>query len=135
NLIIQMKKTLIIGLLTAGLISCGNKEEKKANLYPEKILSVEEQLIADGKKLFESNKAACFSCHQVDKKVIGPSIKEIAKIYKEQNGDMVAFLRKQADPIVDQSQYNVMETNFAILKTMSDEELESLKAYMMSVLE
>jgi len=71
----------------------------------------------------------------MDKKVIGPSIIEIAKIYKEQNGDMVAFLRKQADPIVDPSQYSVMETNFAILKTMSDEELESLEAYMMSTIE
>src|SRR5690606_7475998 len=130
-----MKKLFILGLLATGLISCGNKEEKKANLYPEKVLSPEEQLIADGKKLFESNKAACFSCHQVDKKVIGPSVKDIAKIYKEQNGDMVAFLRKKADPIVDPSQYNVMETNFAILKTMSDEELKSLEAYMMSMTE
>lgn len=130
-----MKKLFILGLLTAGLISCGNKEEKKENLYPEKVLTPEEQLIADGKKLFNSNKAACFSCHQPDKKVIGPSIKEIAKIYKEQNGDIVAFLRKKAEPIVDPSQYSVMETNFAILKTMSDEELESLEAYMMSVLE
>ncbi|PJR04616.1 c-type cytochrome [Avrilella dinanensis] len=130
-----MKKLFILGLLTAGLISCGNKEEKKENLYPEKVLTPEEQLIADGKNLFNSNKAACFSCHQPDKKVIGPSIKEIAKIYKEQNGDMIAFLRKQADPIVDPSQYSVMETNFAILKTMSDEEIKSLEAYMMSVLE
>ncbi len=130
-----MKKLFVLGCFSAILLSCGKKEEKKENLYPEKILSSEEQLIQDGKRLFNSNKAACFSCHQVDKKVIGPSIKEIAKIYKEQNGDMVAFLRKQAEPIVDPSQYNVMETNFAILKTMSDEELKSLEAYMMSMAE
>jgi len=130
-----MKKLFVLACFSAILLSCGKKEEKKENLYPEKILSSEEQLIQDGKRLFNSNKAACFSCHQVDKKVIGPSIKEIAKIYKEQNGDMVAFLRKQAEPIVDPSQYNVMETNFAILKTMSDEELKSLEAYMMSMAE
>ncbi len=133
-----MKKIIFLSLIASfGLISCGKKEEKKEALYPENVaekLSPEEQLIADGKELFESNKAACFSCHQVDKKVIGPSIKEIAKIYKEQNGDMIAFLRKKADPIVDPSQYNVMETNFAILKTMSDEELQALEAYMMSTL-
>lgn len=133
-----MKKIIFLSLIASfALISCGKKEEKKEALYPENVaekLSPEEQLIADGKKLFESNKAACFSCHQVDKKVIGPSIKEIAKIYKEQNGDMIAFLRKKADPIVDPSQYNVMETNFAILKTMSDEELQALEAYMMSTL-
>lgn len=133
-----MKKIIFLSLIASfALISCGKKEEKKEALYPETAaekISPEEQLIADGKKLFESNKAACFSCHQVDKKVIGPSIKEIAKIYKEQNGDMIAFLRKKADPIVDPSQYNVMETNFAILKTMSDEELQALEAYMMSTL-
>ena len=70
----------------------------------------------------------------MDKKVIGPSIKDIAKIYKEQNGDMVSFLRKKAEPIVDPSQYSLMETNFAVLKTMSDEELKSLEAYMMSTI-
>lgn len=133
-----MKRIIFLSLIASfALISCGKKEEKKEALYPENVaekLSPEEQLIADGKELFESNKAACFSCHQVDKKVIGPSIKEIAKIYKEQNGDMIAFLRKKADPIVDPSQYNVMETNFAILKTMSDEELQALEAYMMSTL-
>ncbi len=128
---------MLLALVAISIISCGKKEEKKDELYPENVaeaVSSEDQLIADGKKLFESNKGACFSCHQMDKKVIGPSIKEIAKIYKEQNGDMVAFLRKKADPIVDPSQYNVMETNFAILKTMSDEELKSLEAYMMSTI-
>ncbi|WCM43421.1 c-type cytochrome [Flavobacterium sp. CBA20B-1] len=134
-----MKNTLVFGLLAACMTtSCGKKEEKKEALYPENVaekLSPEDQLVADGKELFESNKAACFSCHKVDKKVIGPSVKEIAKVYKEQNGDMIAFLRKKADPIVDPSQYNVMETNFAILKTMSDEELQALEAYMMSTLE
>src|SRR5690554_157063 len=131
----NMKKFCILTLTVLSIVACGKKEEKKTNLYPDKVLSPEEQLIADGKNLFNSNKAACFSCHQPDKKVIGPSIKEIAKIYKEQNGDMVAFLRKKAKPIVDPSQYSVMETNFAILKTMSDEEIQSLEAYMMSVLE
>ena len=133
-----MKKILFSGILSTILFtSCGKKEEKKEALYPENVaekLSPEDQLVADGKELFESNRAACFSCHKVDKKVIGPSVKDIAKIYKEQNGDMVAFLRKKADPIVDPSQYNVMETNFAILKTMSDEEIKSLEAYMMSTI-
>ncbi|MBA5791957.1 c-type cytochrome [Flavobacterium sp. xlx-214] len=130
-----MKKIFALAIVALTVISCGKKEEKKEELYPEEVastLSPEEQLIADGKELFESNKAACFSCHQMDKKVIGPSIKDIAKIYKEKNGDMVAFLRKKADPIVDPSQYSLMETNFAVLKTMSDDELKSLQAYMMS---
>lgn len=132
-----MKKLLALSLLAISIVACGKKEDKKEELYPEAVaepISAEDQLISKGKELFESNKAACFSCHKMDKKVIGPSIKEIAQIYKDQNGDMVAFLKKEADPIVDPSQYNVMETNFAILKTMTDEELKSLEAYMMSSL-
>ena len=130
-----MKKLFALSLLALSIVSCGKKEESKDALYPENVaepISAEDQLISQGKELFESNKAACFSCHKMDKKVIGPSIKDIAKIYKEQNGDMVAFLRKKAEPIVDPSQYNVMETNFAILKTMSDDEIKSLEAYIMS---
>lgn len=132
-----MKKIIALAILAVSVISCGKKEDQKEELYPENVaekIYPQKQLINNGKELFESNKAACYSCHQMDKKVIGPSIKEIAKIYKEQNGDMVAFLRKKADPIVDPSQYNVMETNFAILKTMSDEEIKSLEAYMMSTI-
>lgn len=130
-----MKKLFVIGLLSVGFVSCGNKKEDTSeSLYPDREISPEEKRIADGKNLFNSNKAACYTCHQMDKKVIGPSIREIAKIYQEQNGDMVAFLRKQADPIVDPEQYNVMETNFAVLKTMSDEELKALEAYMMSTI-
>jgi len=129
-----MKKLFVLGLVIITFIGCGGKDSKKED-ETTVMLSPKEQLIADGKKLFNSNKAACFSCHQLDKKVIGPSVMEIAKIYRAENADMVAFLRKEAEPIVDPSQYNVMETNFAILKTMTDEELKSLEAYMMSILD
>lgn len=129
-----MKKFLVIAVIAISIASCGKKEEKKAEeLYPETTLSAEEQLISNGKDLFNSNKAACATCHLPDKKVIGPSIKEIAKIYKDQNASIFDFLRQKADPIVDPSQYEVMKTNFAIIKTFSDEEVKSLEAYMMSL--
>ncbi|WP_177761310.1 c-type cytochrome [Flavobacterium sp. I3-2] len=129
-----MKQFLTLALLAISLVSCGSKEEKKEeNLYPETTLSAEEKTIANGKELFESNKAACATCHLPDKKVIGPSIKEIAKIYKEQNASIFDFLRQKSEPIVDPSQYEVMKTNFAIIKTFSDEEIKSLEAYMMSL--
>ena len=80
-----MKKLLALSLMAIAIVSCGKKEEKKEELYPDTVaepVSAEDQLISKGKELFDSNKAACYSCHQMDKKVIGPSIKEIAKIYK-----------------------------------------------------
>lgn len=124
-----MKKIIALLGIAVLSISCGKKENTvsvTANVSPEELLVIE------GKALFESNRAACASCHKPNQKIIGPSIKEIVKVYEEQNGDMIAFLKKKAKPIVDPEQYSVMETNFAILKTMTDRELESLVAYMYS---
>ena len=54
------------------------------------------------------------------------------KIYKEQNASIVSFLKEEGKPIVDPSQYEVMKTNFAVTKAMSDDELKALEAYVMS---
>ncbi|OXA94746.1 c-type cytochrome [Flavobacterium hercynium] len=86
-----------------------------------------------GKQIFEG-KGNCTSCHQLDQKVIGPSIQEIAKIYKDKKGDMVTFLRGKGEPIVDPSQFSVMQTNFPVTQAMSDEELQAIEAYMYSQL-
>jgi hypothetical protein len=42
------------------------------------------------------------------------------------------FFKGEGEPIVDPSQYEVMKTNFAITKAMSDEELKALEAYVYS---
>lgn len=84
-----------------------------------------------GKELFEG-KGNCVACHLKDQKVIGPSIQDIAKIYQAQNASIVSFLKEEAKPIVDPSQYEVMKTNFAITKMMSDKELQAIEAYMYS---
>ncbi len=84
-----------------------------------------------GKEIFEGQ-GNCTSCHQPDQKVIGPSIQEIAKTYKDKKGDITTFLKGNADPIVDPSQFAVMQTNFAITKEMSDEELKAIETYIYS---
>ena len=84
-----------------------------------------------GKQIFEG-KGNCVACHQVDQKLVGPSIQEIASIYKAKGGDIVAFLKDDAKPIVDPSQYEVMKTNFGLTKAMSVEELKALEAYIYS---
>ena len=87
--------------------------------------------IISGKELFD-NKGNCVACHQAEQKIIGPSLVEIAKIYKEKNASIVAFLQEQSEPIVDPSQYDVMKTNFAITKSMTEEELKALEDYIFS---
>jgi cytochrome c len=68
----------------------------------------------------------------VNQKIIGPSIQEIGKTYKDKKGDIVIFLKGNADPIVDPSQFSVMKTNFPVTQAMSDEELKAIEAYIYS---
>ena len=112
-------------------LKCGKAKEQKKPLNPETELSADDAQLTRGKELFE-NAGNCVACHRPDQKIIGPSIVEIAKIYKDKNGDIVSFLKEKADPIVDPSQYSVMKANFAITKKMPEEDLQAIEAYMYS---
>ncbi|MDH4404044.1 MAG: c-type cytochrome [Flavobacterium sp.] len=125
-----MKKVALLVCLIF-VISC--KKESEATFgqpNPDEVSQTPEQL---GKSIFEG-KGNCVACHRIDEKLVGPSIQEMATIYKTQNGDMVSFLKDEAKPIVDPSQYEVMKTNLALTKEMSDEELKGLEAYVYSTI-
>ncbi|CAM4055220.1 MULTISPECIES: c-type cytochrome [Flavobacterium] len=125
-----MKKILLLFAVLA-MASCKKEETKKEPLYPtstEEIAQTPEEL---GAEIFKG-KGNCVACHQMDQKVVGPSLKVIAQMYKDKNADMVKFLKGEGEPIVDPSQYEVMKANFAITKAMSDEELGALEAYVYS---
>ncbi|RAR49776.1 c-type cytochrome [Flavobacterium lacus] len=131
-----MKKIVVLVFFIM-LFSCQDKKQEpfgadKSNA-PEVAENSVEAKIKLGEELF-NGVGLCYTCHKPDQKVIGPSIKEIATIYKDQNADMVDFLRENAKPIVDPSQYEVMKTNFAITKSMSDQELQAIELYMYSLL-
>jgi cytochrome c len=119
-----MKKYLIIASCLV-LAACKFKEEK---IEPAADASA---VKPSGQELFEGE-GNCIACHKPDQKIIGPSLKEIAKIYKEKNASIVLFLKEESEPIIDPSQYDIMKTNFAITKTMSDEELKALEDYIYS---
>ena len=127
-------RKLVITLAILVFISCKKEETKTEPLYP---VSVEKE-VADvqkpeqlGEEIFKG-KGNCVTCHLVDQKVIGPSLQDIARIYKDQNGDIVNFLKGEGKPLVDPSQYEIMKTNFVVTKAMSDEELKGLEAYIYS---
>lgn len=102
--------------------ACGSKEAESVPKDP---------LVARGEKLFEG-RGNCTACHKPDRKVIGPSLVEISKIYREQQGDMIAFLREEAPAIVDPHQYEAMRINLRLTKKMTEEELRALEAYILS---
>ncbi len=135
------KSVLLLGLAALFLTSCGDKkkEEVKKEVEP-KVETVKEEVkevagnLELGKKLFAEK--TCATCHQADAKVIGPSIKDINKIYADQNGDMIKFLKGEAAAIVDTDpgQVAIMKANLdGFVKDLSDEELAAIAAYMVSV--
>ncbi|QSW91397.1 MULTISPECIES: c-type cytochrome [Flavobacterium] len=130
-----MKKVLFLAAVLA-FVSCKKEVSAENNTQtnesyteaePSKVATPE----ALGKELFEG-RGNCTSCHQPDQKIIGPSIQEIAKTYKDKKGDIVTFLKGKAEPIVDPSQFAVMKTNFAVTQEMSDEELKAIETYIYS---
>lgn len=139
-----MKKTVfVLGLVALFLTSCGDKkkEEVKKEEAP-KVEAVEEvdvvEVVVDnlelGKKLFAEK--TCTTCHQADAKVIGPSIKDINKVYADKNGNIVKFLKGEAEAIVDTDpgQVAIMKANLdGFVKDLSGDELAAIAAYMRSI--
>lgn len=128
-----MKKLVVLSALLAGMfvtVSC--KKDGSEESFGKSDTATEVQKPEDLGAAIFAGKGACVACHKPDVKLVGPSLQDIAKIYKEKNGDMVKFFKGEGEPIVDPTQYAVMKVNFAITKTFSDEELKALEAYVYS---
>ncbi|QKJ62039.1 c-type cytochrome [Flavobacterium sp. M31R6] len=124
-----MKKALFLFAVLA-FLSCKKKSQEPFGKPTENTTEVQTPE-ALGKEIFEG-KGNCVACHQVDQKVIGPSIKEIAKIYKEKNGNMIGFLKGEGEAIVDPAQFPVMQANLEITKAFTEEEQKAVEAYINS---
>lgn len=106
----------------------------KNSAVPQRAALSKDSQIFLGNRLFSEK--TCITCHDVNKSTIGPSVKEIMKIYKENDGDIVAFLKGNAEPIVDTTaeQVAVMQANIeGFLQDISDEELNTIATYMLHV--
>ena len=126
-------KFLLIVSFVLNLISCGKKTETDAmeNPIEQTEPSVNQTPKELGQELFEG-KGMCASCHKADIKVVGPSIQEIAKTYREKEASIAAFINEESGPLVDPSQYEIMKTNFAVTKAMSADERKAIEVYIMS---
>jgi cytochrome c len=123
-----MRKSILLSILVISLFSCKKESQEPFGKPESKTAKLPEAL---GKEIFEG-KGNCVACHQVDQKVIGPSLTEIAKIYKDKNGNMVNFLKGEGEAIVDPSQFAVMQANLEITKNFTEEELKAVEAYINS---
>jgi cytochrome c len=129
-----LKSLILLTVIT--IVSCGKnkKEDKFGNPTSNQkatVEAIEFPLAEKGKEIFEG-KGTCVTCHKLDIKVVGPSIQDIAKIYKEKNASIATFLKGNEQPIIDSTQFEVMKANFAITKAMTNEERQSLEQYILS---
>ncbi|MGI9532306.1 c-type cytochrome [Lutimonas sp.] len=139
-----MKKILFVfAIFSLTIVSCGEtkKEDVKKEIESPKKEEVKEapkaaagdDVVALGEKLFTDK--TCVSCHQLDAKIVGPSVKDIVKIYEDNNASLVAFLKGEKEAIVDTDpgQVAIMKANLdGFVKDLKQEELEALAAYMKS---
>jgi cytochrome c len=131
---VYLQFLLIISIFFS-FIRCGEKKENNAMENPIEENKVVTSVLtpeALGKELFEG-KGMCATCHKADVATSGPSIKVISKMYTDKKASISLFLQGETDPIVDPSQYEIMKANLEITKTMTDEELQALEMYMLSV--
>ncbi|MDP2088084.1 MAG: c-type cytochrome [Flavobacteriaceae bacterium] len=127
-----MKKTILtLAIISLITVSCGDKKKEDTSKEPQ---SVTELTVEDGKALFTSK--TCATCHQPDVKLIGPSIKDINKIYIENNASIASFLKGELSPIVDTDpgQVAIMKANLdSFVKDLTDAELKAIEKYMHTI--
>lgn len=131
-----MRIPIIISILLLSS-SCGEDEHIDEQTIHDGVenaqLSMESKKIL-GNRLFSEK--TCIKCHAVEKRKRGPSVRHIMKVYRENDGDIVSFLKGESEHILDEndSLVAVMQANIdGFLKEISDTELDALKTYMMHV--
>lgn len=133
---LKMKKFIVLAMAIVALNSCKQKEEVKATKEAgnKEVAAADDFSPAEVGKIIFEGKGNCIACHNVDSKLIGPSLQDIAKVYKEKNGNIISFLKGESEAIVDPEQYEVMAANLALTKTFTDTELQAIEAYTYSTL-
>lgn len=136
------KSVLVLGLAAIFFTSCGDKKKEEVKKEVEtKVEVVKEDAKIETADLFELGsklftEKTCAACHNPDTKIIGPSIKDINKIYAEQNGNLIKFLKGESEAIVDTDpgQVAIMKANLdGFVKDMSADELAAIAFYMRSI--
>ena len=82
----------------------------------------------DGKAL--TIQKGCTLCHYPDKKIIGPSFKDIANIYNGDPEKIFNFLNGNSNPIVDTKEFRYMKPVLNQLKHISKEEKEAIAKFI-----
>lgn len=130
-----MRNTIYIVLALASFVigACNGKKEEQdfGKKQPETSATTAQTPAQKGQEIFEG-KGTCTTCHKPNEKVVGPSLQDIATLYKQKGLSVAAFINEESKPVVDPALYETMKANFAITKMMTPEERQNIEAYIMS---
>ncbi|MFH1293720.1 MAG: c-type cytochrome [Pseudomonadota bacterium] len=84
----------------------------------------------DGKAVFETLR--CGGCHRADKGSANPPLKEIARMYKGKESQLLNYLNGEADSIVNPEKGDRMKRYIEKTKALKDEERKALSEYILS---
>ena len=139
----MMRKLTFIGaslVLLLGVSCSSPGKEKNTTTTTEKSATSEtveknpkltEVVASAGQKLYSDK--GCLVCHQINSKLVGPSIKDIAAAYSGNKAGLTAYLKGEGKPIVDPSQASVMQPQIAITKALPADELDAIVDYILSI--
>ncbi len=94
-------------------------------------LSDNDELIKKGKEIFLKNQ--CNLCHNEKTEGLAPSLQVINGYYKGDKEKLIKFLKRESDPIVLPKSFGIMAANLFKTKKMSQEELNALASYVLSI--
>lgn len=87
--------------------------------------------VAKGEKMFKDK--GCVVCHQLNTKLVGPALKDVAKAYAGDKTKLNNFLKGSSPSIIDPAQHAIMEPQIAITKAMSDADRMAIVEYLLSI--
>tara|TARA_B100000809_G_C15140550_1_gene533020 strand:+ start:10433 stop:10843 length:411 start_codon:yes stop_codon:yes gene_type:complete len=136
-----MKKRTFLAItasfvFTVTIISCGSDSAKGSESHTTESVkevagAVEEAAVSiDGAELFTSS--GCVACHQTEVKTVGPAITGIKEAYSGNADGLTAFLKGEADAIVDVAMAAVMAPQIETTKAMTIDERAAIIEYLLN---
>lgn len=112
-------------------------ESSKVRLYdPEtkSIVKVEEEeekvpTSAGGKLFFDKG---CNMCHKVKESRLGPSVRKLARGYKNKKSELIAYLQRKGEPIIHPDRSSIMRTQLAKLTILSEKQYNDISHYILN---
>ncbi len=129
-----MKKITLLSILFLSLSSFSIFKPSNRSLLSikkTKYFLQEDENIQKGKQIFIKNQ--CTLCHKEKTEGLAPALSVINSFYKGDKDKLIKFLKRESDPIVMPESFGIMAANLFKTKRMSDEDLNALASYMLSI--